>query len=221
VDWQIEQYIKSGDIVIKPFDRRQLKSGSYDIRLGPYYYTEQPNVNRVVINPWSQKSIEKMWGQAREAVVAHEVLDRHERANFELDADDRIIVLNRHQTILAHTLEFIGGRNSVISSMHARSSIGRVTIEICKCAGWGDHGYINRWTMEITNNSDESPIMLIVGMRVGQIVFNRTEVPKQDYSVNGKYQTSANLALLMASWKPSDMLPKLWLDWELETKRKE
>jgi hypothetical protein len=33
----------------------------------------------------------------------------------------------------------------VTTMMKARSSLGRNFIEICKCAGWGDVGYINRW----------------------------------------------------------------------------
>lgn len=59
--------------------------------------------------------------------------------------------------------------------MKARSSLGRNFIEICKCAGWGDVGYVNRWTMEITNNSRYYTIPLVVGRRVAQIVFFETE----------------------------------------------
>jgi dCTP deaminase len=215
VDWEIEEHMRQGNIVIDPFDQRQLKSGSYDIRLGEYYYTEQQNGNLQVVNPWCKESLESMWGPVAKARPAHEIYDRHERSKLNLRADDQIIILNPHETILAHTVEFIGGRNCVISSMHARSSIGRVTIEICKCAGWGDHGYINRWTMEITNNSQSKRMMLLVGMRVGQIVFEETEVPQQDYSASGKYQTSSDLTEIKSKWQPSDMLPKLWLDWEL------
>jgi len=40
-----------------------------------------------------------------------------------------------------------------------------------QCAGWGDVGYINRWTMEITNNSRFYAIPLVVGRRIAQIVF--------------------------------------------------
>lgn len=58
--------------------------------------------------------------------------------------------------------------------MKARSSIGRNFIEVCKCAGWGDVGYINRWTMEITNNSSHYAIPLVVGRRIGQIIFFET-----------------------------------------------
>ncbi|MCX8513508.1 MAG: hypothetical protein ORN26_00305 [Candidatus Pacebacteria bacterium] len=39
------------------------------------------------------------------------------------------------ETILAHTNEFIGGRNHITTMMKARSSMGRSFIEVCKCAG--------------------------------------------------------------------------------------
>lgn len=219
VDWEIEKHMREGNIVIDPFDSRQLKSGSYDIRLGEYYYTEQPSNPLQVINPWSKKSFESLWGPAQKAQPAHVLFDRNERERLDLFADDLVIVLNPGENILAHTVEFIGGRNCVITSMHARSSIGRVEVEICKCAGWGDHGYINRWTMEITNNS-HFRILLPVGMRVGQIVFQQTAVPTQSYADNGKYQTVEDLDELKAKWKPSDMLSALWLDWELRSRKK-
>lgn len=37
-------------------------------------------------------------------------------------------------------------------------------------------GYINRWTMEITNNSQHYSIPLVVGRRIAQIVFFHCEV---------------------------------------------
>jgi deoxycytidine triphosphate deaminase len=79
------------------------------------------------------------------------------------------------ETILAHTNEFIGGRETVTTMMKARSSMGRNFIEVCKCAGWGDIGYVNRWTMEITNNSRFYSIPLVVGRRIAQIVFFDSE----------------------------------------------
>jgi dCTP deaminase-like len=53
--------------------------------------------------------------------------------------------------------------------------LGRNFIEVCKCAGWGDIGYTNRWTMEITNNSRHYSIPLVVGRRVAQIIFFESE----------------------------------------------
>src|SRR5690348_8641441 len=48
-------------------------------------------------------------------------------------------------------------------------------ISVMQCAGWGDIGYVNRWTMEITNNSRHYSIPLVVGRRCAQIVFFDSE----------------------------------------------
>ena len=103
--------------------------------------------------------------------------------------------------------------------MHARSSLGRNFIEVCKCAGWGDVGYINRWTMEITNNSQHYNIPLVVGRRVAQIIFFETgPILAADYVKNGKYQSEVSVASLKKSWKPGMMLPRLYLDRDIKKK---
>src|SRR5206468_7803202 len=81
-----------------------------------------------------------------------------------------IIAVRPGDTILAHTMEVVGGRNGYTTSMRARSSIGRSCMSVCKCAGVGDVGYIARWTMEITNRY-HATIELPVGLRVAQILF--------------------------------------------------
>jgi dCTP deaminase len=101
--------------------------------------------------------------------------------------------------------------------MKARSSTGRQFIEVCKCAGWGDVGYVNRWTMEITNNSKNYIIPLVVGRRIAQIIFFETgPIRERDYTKTGKYASSTNLADLKKSWKPEMMLPKLWSDRDIK-----
>jgi hypothetical protein len=54
----------------------------------------------------------------------------------------------------------------------------------------GDVGYINRWTMEITNNSRYYSIPLVVGRRIAQIVFFDTigTIQGRSYEQVGKYQ---------------------------------
>lgn len=143
--------------------------------------------------------------------------------------NDRVILIPPKHTILAHTQEFIGGRCGIVvrrltsvdegrhwppttTMMKARSSFGRNFIEVCKCAGYGDVGYTNRWTMEITNNSRFYSIPLVVGRRIAQIVFMETGNLKEglgDYAASGKYQATGNIDQLMAAWTPYAMLPRL------------
>ena len=125
------------------------------------------------------------------------------------------------ETILAHTQEFIGGRDHITTMMKARSSLGRSFISVCKCAGWGDVGYVNRWTMEIQNTSARYYIPLVVGRRIAQIVFFETgPIVGADYAATGKYAASTKLSELKKTWKPEMMLPRLNTDRDIKKKAK-
>ena len=220
VDWQIEEEMIAGNIVIEPFDRRQLEGTSYDVRLGEWYYKERkPASGKIeLLNPWSEKSLLRMYGnEVHQAQEARALLTAAQIKDLELKPTDRIIIINPGESILGHTEEFIGGKASIEPAMHARSSIGRWQIEVCKCAGWGDPGYINRWTMEITVNPLYHALTFIVGRRIAQIEFTAVEKPvKGNYALNGKYQTDSDLASVMANWMPAQMLPRLYKDWDLK-----
>ncbi len=219
-DKKIIEEMKNGDIVISPFNKDQLATSSYDVTLGEWFFREQPpKYNHSLYNIWSKEHMEHVWGadKVERAVLAKEAFKKY---NFEWDGirpDDKVIILRPGETILAHTNEYIGGKNHITTMMKARSSTGRNFIEVCKCAGWGDVGYINRWTMEITNNSKNYLIPLIVGRRIAQIVFFETgEILANDYAAAGKYQSSSDLKQLQKDWKPEMMLPRLWADRDIK-----
>ena len=172
---------EQGNIVIEPFDKRQLSSNSYDVRLGEFIARGDNRVER--FDCCSEEDTKDFW---------------------QIKKTGRSILLSPGETILSHTEEVIGGRNYIASKMNARSSLGRCGISVCKCAGFGDVGYVNKWTMEITNSLNVS-VSLRVGMRVAQISFFKVGETLKQY--NGKYQNDG--------WKPEDMLPRLWEDWEV------
>ncbi len=222
-DKKIQEEMKKGDIIISPFNRDQLATSSYDVTLGEYFYREQPpKYNHALYNIWSKEHMEHVWGadKVERAVPAKEAFKKY---NFEFDGirpDDKVIVLRPGETILAHTQEFIGGKDHITTMMKARSSLGRNFIEVCKCAGWGDVGYINRWTMEITNNSKNYIIPLVVGRRIAQIIFFETgPIEAKDYASSGKYASSTDVKKLAKEWKPESMLPKLWGDKDRQKKQ--
>jgi dCTP deaminase len=210
---------KKGDIIIDPFLPNNLATSSYDVTLGPYYFREKrTNYFQNHYNIYNKKHIESIWGT--EACKAEKASKVFKDANIEwegISPNDLVILLEPGETILAHTNEFIGGKSHITTMMKARSSLGRSFIEVCKCAGWGDVGYVNRWTMEITNNSRHYAIPLIVGRRIAQIIFFETgPIIGNDYNTTGKYNSSTNLKELKKMWKPQDMLPKLYLDRDIK-----
>jgi dCTP deaminase len=228
-DKRILKEMELGNIVIHPFDDKNLSSSSYDITLGEYYYKcstpKNKHLNHVrIYNPYSEGDVNKIW-KLNKAVSWSELSKRSclieigttgSSVNGEnISDDDLVILIGPRESLLCHTNEFIGGRNDITTMMKSRSSFGRNFLESCSCAGWGDVGYVNRWTMEIRNNSEYYTIPLIVGRRIAQIVFLPTGETLKKYPKSGKYQTTENLSELEKCWKPEDMLPKMYLDREI------
>lgn len=205
--------MKKGRIRIAPFCQDNLQNSSYDVTLGPNYYVEQEPtpVLDALLNPYDEASVHRMWGPPLTA-------ERLVHALPGIPAGSQVIFMKPGQNILAHTNEFIGGADLKITTMlKARSSIGRSQITICRCAGWGDIGFCNRFVLEISNNGLRS-VVLVVGRRIGQVVFLETTGVKSNdaYFMGGKYQSedlsSKSLEELTALWKPETMLPRMWKD---------
>lgn len=220
-------------VLIRPFNPDQLNTTSYDVRLGRFYYNPRgkpeffSRVNSpglLLYNPYSEEEVRRTCGPVCEAKSARHVARSCKVDGFEgVRPDELVIILGPGEFILAHTQEFIGGYGDVSTSMQARSSTGRSGLTVCACAGWGDIGYTSRWTMEIKNLSTHHAVLLVVGRRYAQIVFERVERSAEAVSYatrGGKYGRSVadpvncTLSDLEDAWSPEDMLPKMYLDKE-------
>lgn len=197
------------EIYVYPFNREDLGSASYDVRLGRYYYeaNKPRGTGPHFYNMYSQADIDKVWGNFKVATPAVEYKRRYQYADWaNIHDDDLVILLAPRANLLCHTIEFIGARSHATTMMKARSSIGRSLVNVCQCAGMGDVGFANRWAMEIYNR-DEWHIPLVVGRRIAQIVFLSTGPTDKIYA--GKYQDTNDMEEMMKRWKPEDLLPKL------------
>ena len=212
-DKNIKKEMQSGDIVITPFVETNLNTSSYDVCLGKYYFRENRLENKLFYNIYDKDQVEALWGEVKTASIAKDIFSVVPRG---INEEEKIILINPGESILGHTIEFIGGKNHITTMMKARSSMGRNFIQVCKCAGWGDVGYTNRWTMEITNSSSNHTIALVVGRRIAQIVFFETgPIESKDYSAKGKYQTTNDMEKIKAEWNPYSMIPKTYKDSEV------
>jgi dCTP deaminase len=79
------------------------------------------------------------------------------------------------------TIEVIGTFGPIVGLMKARSSTRRRAMTVCDCAGLGDAGYHNHWTMELSGHSRLYSPSYVVGKRIAQIAFfeMRSETKKQ------------------------------------------
>lgn len=210
VDFQIKSRLKRGSIVIEPFQERNLSVNSYDLTLGNYF--------------WRQRSRHRLRMFGGPAFVFDPTVDDIRSVYDLFDADEyesNSIVLDPGERVLGHTVEFAGGTVSSVnqdgnggvlsaqatnSYLHSTSTAARVHVSACMCAGLGDVGYVNRWTLEITNHADYKQ-RLHAGSIICQLVFVSTAVPERLYTQVGRYQTETRLKKLMADWSPEDMLP--------------
>ena len=165
-DKEILYEMQQKNIVITPFDKRQLGTNSYDVRLGEFI-ARRGNSNQKSMDVFNENDIKMYW-------KIFKAVD--------------LVLLFPNETVLGHTQEIIGGKNNIATKMNARNSLGRCGISVCKCAGFGDVGYINKWTMELTNHLDIA-VALKVGMRIAQISFFKVGETLKQYL--GKYQNNS------------------------------
>lgn len=212
----IKSAIKTGQLVFYPCVEEHINGSSVDVTLGEWYYKTEKNNFGGVYNPFDPKAVERYFDGPHKAEVHKNWCEKHGRILFEgIPADHPIIVLGPGERILAHTHEFVGVKGNATSTMQARSTWGRNGVAVCLDAGWGDPGYINRWTMEIYNMNKLDSVVLPVGERIAQIVFYNTgPVDSEYHKLSGKYQDAKadDLKMVIRNWKPQQMLPRAHID---------
>jgi deoxycytidine triphosphate deaminase len=211
---QILEAIDRGHIVFHPFVAEHIAGSSVDATLGSWYYRTERHAESGFYNPFDQGDVARYFDGPHKAEIHQEWADKNGRKLFKgIPADHPIIVMQPGERILGHTHEFIGIQAPGTCTMQARSTWGRNGVAVCLDAGWGDPGYINRWTMEIYNMNMHDSVALPVGERVSQLVFYETGPVNSDYTkLTGKYSSSTKLEDLIKQWTPDQMLPKAYKD---------
>lgn len=212
-DKEIKEAVKTGHIVIHPLIEDNIKGSSVDVTLGEWFYVTEGSENYDYYNPFDEQDVHRYFRGPLRAVAHGQWCEKYGRRLFTgIPEDQEIIVLRPGERILAHTHEFIGINPPGTTEMKSRSSWGRNGIAACFDAGWGDPGYINRWTMEIYNLNRKESVPLPVGERIAQIIFHRTGEVERSYDSMGKYQSGNTVGELIKNWKPESMLPRAFKD---------
>lgn len=213
---QIRDAVARGHIVFHPYIDEHIAGSSIDVTLGYWYYRTERSNHVGVYNPFDATDVQRYFDGPFHAET-HEIwAEENGRTPFAgIPREHPIIVLKPGERILAHTHEFIGIKAPGTSTMQARSTWGRNGVAVCLDAGWGDPGYINRWTMEIYNMNQHESVVLPAGERVAQLVFYHTGPVDGEYThMSGKYQSdeSNDLEQLVRDWRPEHMLPRAYKD---------
>lgn len=213
---QIREAIGREHIVCHPLQTANIAGSSIDVTLGDWFYRTERVGSSGFYNPFNKSDVARYFDGPYQAEPHKFWAKKNGRLLFEgVPPNHKIIVLRPGERILAHTHEFIGIKAPGTSTLQARSTWGRNGIAVCLDAGWGDPGYINRWTLEIYNMNQHESIVLPVGERIAQMVFYDTGPVDGEYkNLSGKYQTgtSSNLPALIKSWRPEQMLPQAYRD---------
>lgn len=83
---------------------------------------------------------------------------------------------------------------NVCATFYLKSSMIRNANGLIFCGGGhGDGGWTDSvWTIKLAN-LESTEIQIDYGQRFGQLVFHRTEMPREDYSKKGNYNHSQGL----------------------------
>jgi dCTP deaminase len=158
----IKLYRESNQILIEPFNEFKLQGNSYDVSLDDVFVEFDPEQynNSIDLTNWDPKRAAKCVKGA-----------------FWLQAGRRC---------LARTFEKIGSQSTkVVPMIASKSSWARSGLEVCSCAGFGDCGYADHWTLEIFNKNRFS-VVLKPGMIIAQVYFQEV------YMCSKLYQSKYN-----------------------------
>ena len=211
---EIEQAIKDGHIIFHPYNKKHINGSSVDVTLGEWFYRTDRQSTDAIYNPFDKPEVDRYFGEPQKAIPHAQWCKETGNKPFTNIPDDHpIIVLEPGERILAHTQEFIGILPPGTTSMQSRSTWGRNGLAVCFDAGWGDPGYVNRWTLEVYNLNQRHSIVVPVGERIAQLVFMHTGEVEGDYTtLSGKYTPSIFLEELIEKWEPAQMLPRAYKD---------
>lgn len=179
VDFEIRAAIKSGQLIVEPFDEQLIQPNSIDVRLGREFAWTLPNHDDPAIDPYDQSTL---FTSGSHTVISSSFL------------------IEPGQFVLGCTLEKISLPKNIVGQLTGKSSLARLGIMVHVTAGFIDAGFSHppaTITLEIVNVGNR-PVKLHAYMPIGQLIFTRTlmcetayhEKPGAKYNNQGPAQSS-------------------------------
>ncbi|MFA7264914.1 MAG: dCTP deaminase [Candidatus Nanopelagicales bacterium] len=170
-DHQIRGLIEHGCIQVEPLDLSFLQPSSLDVRLGKdfKFYSE----DATLIDPRKPQADQM----------------RSKRVPWGGE-----FILPAHGFALGVTLEHLSLNDAVACRFEGKSSLGRLGLLPHVAAGFIDPGFSGWVTLEL-HNVTGLPMVLIPGMKIGQLCFFRlnsaVDVPYGSSGIGSKYQNQS------------------------------
>jgi len=164
-DRDIKAALKSGEIVIKPFEEKRLQLASYDVTLGnEFEVTDRHSIT--IVDP-----ARKQYPATRKVIIA----------------DDEYFVLHPGENVLGKQREFVGVDHKHLMLLSGKSSLARIGLVVHNTAMLFNPGHKFYPTFELVNTSNV-PIMLRPGMEIAQLLFaTLTSETEKKYPEVGRY----------------------------------
>ena len=153
-DHDIGLALASGEIVIRPYDPKDLQPSSVDLHLDRRFRVFRNNRYPYI-------DVRKPQPDLTEIVEI---------------GDEDPFILHPGEFVLGQTLEWTELPNDLVARLEGKSSLGRLGLLIHSTAGYVDPGWKGNLTLELSNVAN-LPIALYYGMKIGQISYFRMSSP--------------------------------------------
>lgn len=177
-DKEIKQLCEEGMVV--PFDSTLVNPCSLDIRIG---FTLKLMKKKPLYGLFNLLK----WFGKREA-IAPMLKKQVEWVDVPLHyySEEKPFWLFHGDKILVASLETFNFPDNICAQFRLKSSRGREFYEHLE-AGFADNGWHNsKLTMEIECRN-YAPLPIYPGLKMGQFIFERTELPDASYKITGRY----------------------------------
>jgi dCTP deaminase len=168
-DRDIRAALEASEIVIRPYDAKDLQPSSVDLHLDRRFRVFRNNRYPFID-------------------VRHPQPDLTELVSV---VDEEPFILHPGEFVLGQTLEWTELPNDLVARLEGKSSLGRLGLLIHSTAGYVDPGWKGNLTLELSNVAN-LPIALYYGMKIGQISFfkmsSEVERPYGSPELGSKYQ---------------------------------
>lgn len=164
-DKDIERAVKSGDIVLRDFQKKRLQPASYDILLGnKFQILDQHQTD--YIDPSKKRPI-----KVREVRLK----------------DGEQFVLHPGVSVLGTSKDYFGSDKYLVH-LNGKSSLARIGLIVHNTAGLINPGHFLNITFELCN-LNSVPIILRPGMEIAQLTFSElSSNPITDFHKNSNYE---------------------------------